>query len=109
MTGAGQGIGREIALELSRFGCIIICVDIREDTNQETVRQVQQLRGLAFAYTCDVSNREQVEELQRAIKSEVGDVTILINNAGVLYCRPFLQHSSRQVENIIQTNLMGNE
>ena len=67
----------------------------------------EEQNGLAFAYTCDVSSREGVEELQRAIKSEVGDVTILINNAGVLQCRPFLQHTSRQIENIIQTNLMG--
>ena len=37
----------------------------------------------------------------------IGDPTILINNAGVLYCRPFLQHSSAQIENVMQTNLMG--
>ena len=37
----------------------------------------------------------------------IGDPTILINNAGVLYCRPFLQHSSGQIENVMQTNLMG--
>ncbi len=107
VTGAGQGIGRELALELAKCGAIVVCVDVRTDTNEETMRMVQQMRGLAFAYTCDVSSREQVEDLQRAIKSEVGDVTILINNAGVLYCRPFLQHSARQIETVIQTNLMG--
>ena len=37
----------------------------------------------------------------------IGNPTILINNAGVLYCRPFLQHSSGQIENVMQTNLMG--
>lgn len=91
VTGAGQGIGRELALELAKFGAIVICVDIRQETNEETMRLIQGMRGLAFAYTCDVSNREEVEEMQRAIKSEVGDVSILVNNAGVLACRPFLQ------------------
>jgi len=107
VTGAGQGMGREIALELGRCGAVVVCVDINPDTNKETMLMVQQQRGLAFAYTCDVSSREQVETLQNSVKTDVGDVTILINNAGILHCRPFLQHTDKQVENVIQTNLMG--
>lgn len=107
VTGAGQGMGREIALELGRCGAVVVCVDIREDTNQETMRLVQQQRGLAFAYTCDVCSREEIEDLQKVVKADVGDVTILINNAGILHCRPFLQHTDTQIEDIIQTNLMG--
>jgi len=109
VTGAGQGIGRALALELARKGAIVICVDIRTETNEETVRLVQQNRGVAFGFTCDVSQREQVEELEKAVKANVGDISILINNAGVLYCRPFLQHSARQIENVISTNLMGKQ
>ena len=40
----GKGMGREIALELGRCGAVVVCVDIREDTNQETMRLVQQQR-----------------------------------------------------------------
>jgi all-trans-retinol dehydrogenase (NAD+) len=89
------------------LGAIVVCVDINEDSNQETVKLVQEAGGMAFGYTCDVSLREQVESLNKAIHSEVGDVNILINNAGVLYCRPFLQHTANQIEQIVQTNLMG--
>ena len=109
VTGAGQGIGRALALDLAKKGAIVICVDIRTDTNEETVRLVQQNSGVAFAFTCDVAEREQVEDLAIKVKSEVGDISILINNAGVLYCRPFLQHSARQIENVISTNLMGKQ
>ena len=40
----GKGMGREIALELGRCGAVVVCVDIREDSNQETMRLVQQQR-----------------------------------------------------------------
>merc|ERR1711963_742840 len=63
VTGAGQGMGREIALELGRCGAVVICVDVNPDTNKETMHMVQQQRGLAFAYPCDVSSREQVDTL----------------------------------------------
>ena len=58
-------------------------------------------------YTCDVSSRENVEELAKKIQSEVGDVNILINNAGILCCRPFLQQTANQIEQVVQVNLMG--
>ena len=54
-----------------------------------------------------MSRKELVEELSNKIQSEVGDVNILINNAGVLYCRPFVQWTPNQIEQVIQTNLMG--
>ena len=60
-----------------------------------------------FSYTCDVSRKENVDELANKILSEVGDVNILINNAGVLYCRPFVQWTPNQIEQVVQTNLMG--
>ena len=58
-------------------------------------------------YKCDVSRRENVEELAKSIQSEVGDVNILINNAGILCCRPFLQQTANQIEQVVQVNLMG--
>lgn len=107
VTGAGQGIGRQIAYQLGKLKATVICVDINEESNNETVKHIQDTDGVAFGYKCDVSRKEHVEELANKIQSEVGDVNILINNAGVLYCRPFVQWTPNQIEQVIQTNLMG--
>ena len=122
----------------------VICVDINEESNNETVKHIQDTDGVAFGYEiifihacsqleekkialwisfrsavflqkyycrykCDVSRKEHVEELANKIQSEVGDVNILVNNAGVLYCRPFVQWTPNQIEQVVQTNLMGNK
>ena len=48
VTGAGQGIGREIAFQLSKLGAVIVCVDINEETNNDTVRSIQEMNGVSF-------------------------------------------------------------
>lgn len=109
VTGAGQGIGRELAFKLAREGARVICVDKIEETNVETANKIrEEIKGIAHSFTCDVTKRDQIDDLHtRIVNDGIGDPTILINNAGVLYCRPFLQHSSGQIENVMQTNLMG--
>jgi len=52
------------------------------------------------SYRCDVTRREDVFAVAKKVKEEVGDVTILINNAGVMPCRTFLDHT---VDDIIET------
>lgn len=55
VTGAGQGIGRALALELAKEGAVVICVDKRSEPNEETALMVKDRRGLAYAFTCDVT------------------------------------------------------
>lgn len=61
----------------------------------------------AYAYTCDISNENQVEELGRKVRKEVGDVEILINNAGILYAKPLLELSNEQVKKTLQVNTLA--
>lgn len=58
-------------------------------------------------YKCDISIREQVEELVRKVKNDVGDVTILINNAGIQIIRPLGQYTPTQIEKTVAVNLLG--
>ena len=48
VTGAGQGIGRQIAYQLGKLKATVICVDINEETNSETVKHIQDTDGVAF-------------------------------------------------------------
>lgn len=84
VTGAGSGIGRAFALELARRGGAVMCADISLPRAQETVAMVHALGGIGYAVECDVSIRENIEELALRAGIEFdGAVTVLINNAGV--------------------------
>ena len=48
VTGAGQGIGREVAFQMSKLGAVIVCVDINEESNNDTVQAIQDMNGVSF-------------------------------------------------------------
>ena len=84
VTGAGSGIGRAFALELARRGGVVMCADISLPRAQETVAMIHALGAEGYAVECDVSIRENVEELALSAAVEFdGPTTVVINNAGV--------------------------
>ena len=60
VTGAGHGIGRELALQLSLEGVKVVCWDINEASVKETCKLIEEQNGTAWAFKCDVSNRQEV-------------------------------------------------
>ena len=63
ITGAGQGIGREIALQLSKLGVKVVLWDLNQGTCERTKEEVETEGGVAWAFKCDVSNREEVAKV----------------------------------------------
>ncbi|KAF2344100.1 Short-chain dehydrogenase/reductase SDR [Trinorchestia longiramus] len=63
VTGAGHGIGRELALQLSRLGAKVVCCDINEAWNNSTVEAIRAEAGVAWGYNCDVSSRSSVHDV----------------------------------------------
>lgn len=109
ITGTGHGIGRELALQYTDLGATVVCVDINETGNQQTVSDCNRLqRGTAHAYTCDVSNREKVLELAIKVKIEVGPVTVLINNAGIMPTRPLEKQTPEEIRKTFDINVLSN-
>lgn len=68
----------------------MVCCDVNSFANQQTVDEIKKLGGQAYGYVFDCSNREDVYDTARSIQDEVGDVTILINNAGIVTGKKFM-------------------
>ena len=81
VTGAGQGVGRGIALALAREGAVIAVVDRNGETAAETVVLIEGAGGKALQRLCDVRNSEEVNACVAAVVEATGTVDILVNNA----------------------------
>ncbi|CAG5125646.1 unnamed protein product [Candidula unifasciata] len=107
ITGAGSGVGQGIAVEFASLGAVTVLWDINEKRLQETAKLISDVGGQCFTYICDVSDRRQVKQTGDAVKSEVGDVTILVNNAGVVYGKKLLELKDEQIERTFGVNLLA--
>ncbi|XP_053549629.1 retinol dehydrogenase 10-like [Bombina bombina] len=104
ITGSAGGTGRYFALEFAKKGAILVLWDTNEKGNESTAKKARDLGAKVYTYTCDVSHKETVYETAERVKQEVGDVTILINNAAIRTQTSFLQCEDELLERILQTN-----
>lgn len=81
-----------MALKFAKLGCTIVCWDINLDAAQETAKEVENIGGCSYAFHCDVSVQREVEVTARKVKNVVPHIDIIINNAGIMPCHPFLNH-----------------
>ena len=81
VTGAGQGIGKGIALCLAKRGVKIVCVGRRPEPIEETAQEIRALGGEGFAMTCNTAERERVKEVVQKTVEAYGTVDVMINNA----------------------------
>ncbi|XP_072544097.1 epidermal retinol dehydrogenase 2 [Salminus brasiliensis] len=108
LSGAGSGLGRLMALEFARFGAKLVLWDVDEEGNRETARLIKETHGTrAHTYTCDCSKREEVYKVADQVKREVGDVTILVNNAGIVTGKKFLQSPDSLMQKTMEVNSMA--
>jgi NAD(P)-dependent dehydrogenase (short-subunit alcohol dehydrogenase family) len=83
VTGAASGIGRAIAKGYSREGARVVLLDINEGGARELAREIKDAGGSADAFRLDVTRREDCVAVASEIASKVGQVSILVNNAGI--------------------------
>lgn len=107
LTGAGSGLGRMMALKFAKLGATIVCVDINQTANDATVEEIKSLGFKARGYKCDCSSREDIYRVADLVKNEVGEVTILINNAGIVSGKKFMETEDWMIQKTMEVNTMA--
>jgi 3-oxoacyl-[acyl-carrier protein] reductase len=107
VTGASQGIGEAIAVELSKVGAEVILVDIQEEKLEEVACRIRDNKGKAYTFCADVSRMEQVKEIVEKIIQDHQKVDHLINNAGITRDRLLMRMNEEEWDAVLAVNLKG--
>lgn len=107
VTGASRGIGKAIALGMAREGAQVAGIARTQEAIEAMAREITQAGGRALGLVADVSQRSLVEEAFERIEGEFGRVDVLVNNAGVVVQKPFLELTDEDWDYTINTNLKG--
>ena len=105
ITGAGSGIGRSLSQKFAKLGATVVLWDINKSANDAVAEEINsKTPNKAFPYKCDCSKREEVYRVAEQVKKDVGDVTILINNAGVVSGKKFMDLPDDKIELTYKVN-----
>lgn len=107
ITGAGRGIGRATAIAFAKEGMNVGLLGRTAENLEKVAGELAEYGVNVTMATADVANNESVIAAVEHIKSELGAIDILINNAGVGKFGKFLELSPEEFKNIIDINLMG--
>ncbi|WP_116126308.1 SDR family NAD(P)-dependent oxidoreductase [Lewinella sp. IMCC34183] len=107
ITGAGSGIGRELAWQLAACGAVLALNDLKEDALDETWAELpERTRGLRRAF--DVGDREAMQHFATAVNEELGRVDVVVNNAGFSVRQQAVVHTRVEAyERTLRVNLWG--
>lgn len=105
VTGAVYGIGFEIASSLAAAGATIVFNNIDQKSVDDGIENYKKAGIDAKGYVCDVTNEEQVQQMVKAIKAEVGTIDILVNNAGIIKRIPMIEMDAADFRQVIDVDL----
>ncbi|OIQ70279.1 4-formylbenzenesulfonate dehydrogenase TsaC1/TsaC2 [mine drainage metagenome] len=106
VTGAGQGIGKGIALRLAQEGAKIIVNDINAALGEAVVQEITAAGGSATFFAADVTNSAQVKALVESAVQRYGTLDVMVNNAGWTHCnRPALEVTEDEFDKVYAVNV----
>ena len=107
VTGASQGIGETIAVEMAKSGANVFCLARNKDALDSTINKIISNGDKASAYSCDISDNEQFNNIVTDIFKEYGSIDILVNNAGITNDTLLMRMSDDQWDSVLNINLKG--
>jgi 3-oxoacyl-[acyl-carrier protein] reductase len=106
VTGAGQGIGKGIALALAKEGAKVVATDITDKTH-DVIKEIEDLGSEGLALKVDVSNFKDTEEMGKAVIEQFGRIDILVNNAGIYPFKSLVEMTEQDWDKVLDINLKG--
>jgi all-trans-retinol dehydrogenase (NAD+) len=107
ITGGASGLGRFLSLKMAARGSHVVLWDIADESLAEIATEMSAAGYTATLYHCDVSDREMVYDTADKVRNQVGKVDILMNNAGVVSGRPFLECTDEQLRRTMEVNTLA--
>lgn len=107
VTGGGSGIGRAISLQLSQDGAAISVWDLNGESAEETVAMITEAGGQAIACVGDASSKDDIKNSADLTRQAFGEITILVNNAGISAFTPFMNITEEMIDRILAINVKG--
>ncbi|QAY65738.1 SDR family NAD(P)-dependent oxidoreductase [Paenibacillus protaetiae] len=107
ITGAGGGIGRELAIAYAAQDAYVVPLDINGEGLRETEALIARQGGLAAGYVLDVKQPEAIVEVFNDVKEKFGRVDVLLNNAGIGKWKSPYELTVEEWDTVIHTNLRG--
>jgi NADP-dependent 3-hydroxy acid dehydrogenase YdfG len=107
VTGAASGIGYAIASRAAAERMTVVLADIDIERLEQAAASLAARGASVHSMEVDVADRVSVQELAAAVRAEVGDVWLLVNNAGVYMSAPFVEMPLAQWEFVVGVNLWG--
>lgn len=105
VTGAGRGIGREIALRFAAAGASVVVSSRTLRELKAVADEIGAAGGTAHVVTCDVTDQEQVGRLAAEVEDRLGGIDVLVNNAGAAGSHKFLTHPDELWHKMLAVNL----
>jgi acetoin reductase-like protein len=107
VTGAGRGIGHAMALRLAQEGADVAVVDINQESAEETAYEIRALNRRSLALSVDLSRIDLIAAMIDEVVAGIGRLDIIINNAGRVEIKPFLDVTEKEWDQTIDLNLKG--
>ena len=107
VTGAARGIGAEIARLFAAEAAAVVLADRRDDDGEEVAGEIRKAGGRALYLHLDITSEAEWRRAVETATGEFGGVDVLVNNAGIIRVKPFLETSLEELHKVLDTNLVG--